>query len=191
MSLVRLRPLAESDVDHIMTWVNDPEITGNIAAFSGRAFTRDDEVAYVRQILASPSDRVFSIEEAATGRYLGQTGLHQIHARSKVARLACIIATRGDMGRGYGTGAIRLVLDHAFGPLGLHKLWLMVFSHNERGRRIYGRLGFVEEGVLREEYFHQDRWFDMVRMSMLAREWAARRGDACGPSGAEGGSPAA
>ncbi len=175
MSSVRLRPLAESDVDHIMTWVNDPEITGNIAAFSGHAFSREDEVAYVRRTIASKTDVVFSIEDSATGRYLGQTGIHQIHDRSKVGRLACIVAARGDMGRGYGTGAIRLVLDHAFGPLGLHKMWLMVFSHNERGRRIYGKLGFVEEGVLREEYFHQDRWFDMIRMSMLAREWTALR----------------
>ncbi len=175
MSAVRLRPLDESDVDNIMTWVNDPEITGNIAAFSGRAFTRDDELAYVRRTVASTSDVVFSIEEAATGRYLGQTGIHQIHERSKVGRLACIVAAKGDHGRGYGTGAIRLVLDHAFGTLGLHKAWLMVFRHNERGRRIYGKLGFVEEGILREEYFHEGGWFDMVRMSMLAREWPELR----------------
>lgn len=175
LSTVRLRPLCEDDVDHILTWVNDPEIVGNIAAFSGREFTRDDELAYVRRTMASSSDAVFSIEESASGRYLGQCGIHQIHERSKVARLACIVAARGDMGRGYGTAAIRLVLDHAFGPLGLHKMWLMVFRHNERGRRIYGRLGFVEEGVLREEYYHQDGWFDMVRMSMLAREWAVLR----------------
>ena len=175
MSTVRLRPLCEEDVDHILTWVNDPEIIGNIAAFSGRAFTREDELAYVRRTLASTTDLVFSIEEAATGRYLGQCGIHQIHQRSKVGRLACIIAARSDMGRGHGSGAIRLLLDHAFGPLAMHKLWLMVFRHNERGRRIYGRLGFVEEGVLREEYYHQDGWHDMVRMSLLAREWPALR----------------
>lgn len=172
MSTVRLRPLCEADVDHVLTWVNDPDIVGNIAAFSGHAFSRDDELAYIRRTLASTQDVVFSIEEAATGRYLGQTGIHQIHDRSKVGRLACIVAARGDMGRGFGSGAIRLVLDHAFGPLGLHKVWLMVFRHNERGRRIYGKLGFVEEGVLREEYFHQGAWHDMVRMSMLAAEWA-------------------
>lgn len=158
-----------------MTWCNDPDIVGNIAAFSGRAFTRDDELAYVRRTLASTADVVFSIEEAATGRYVGQVGLHQIHERSKVGRLACIIAKRGDMGRGFGTGAVRCMLDHAFDTLGLHKAWLMLFRHNERGRSIYGRIGFVEEGVLREEYFHHDGWYDMVRMSMLAREWKALR----------------
>ena len=171
MSLIRLRPLSEADVDDILGWVNDPEIVGNIAAFSGHAFTRDQELAYIRQTLASRTDLVWSITEAATGRYLGQTGLHQIHDRSKVARLACIIAERADMGHGFGSAAIRAVLDHGFGALGLHKVWLMVFSTNTRGRRTYARLGFVEEGVLREEYFHEGGWRDMVRMSLLASEW--------------------
>jgi RimJ/RimL family protein N-acetyltransferase len=173
MSLVRLRPLAESDVDNILGWVNDPEIVGNIAAFAGHAFTREQELAYIRKTLASTSDVVWSIEEAATGRYLGQTGLHQLHERSRVARLACIIGERADMGRGFGSAAIRAVLAHAFGAMALHKVWLMVFATNTRGRRTYARLGFVEEGVLREEYFHEGGWHDMVRMSLLAREWTA------------------
>ncbi len=174
-SPVRLRPLEESDVDHIMTWINDPEIVGNLAAFSGSAFTRDQELAWVRQVRTSRSDVVFSIVDAADDRYLGQCGIHQIHDRSKVGRLACILASRGDMGRGLGSAAIRALCDHGFDVLGLHKLWLMVFSHNARGRGIYGRVGFVEEGVLREEYFHEGRWHDMVRMSLLAREWQAIR----------------
>ncbi|MEZ4401343.1 MAG: GNAT family protein [Kofleriaceae bacterium] len=171
MSLVQLRPLAESDVDHIMTWVNDPAIVGNLASFSGQAFTREHELAYVRQTLASTSDRVWSVDERATGRYLGQVGLHQIHGRSRVGRLACIIAARADMGRGFGSAAIRAALDHGFGELGLHKIWLMIFRTNVRSQRTYARLGFVEEGVLREEYFHDGSWHDMLRMSMLAREW--------------------
>jgi RimJ/RimL family protein N-acetyltransferase len=173
--LVNLRPLEESDVDDIMTWVNDPAIVGNLAAFAGEPLTRDQELAWVRTVRASNADVVFSILAASDGRYLGQCGIHQIHHRSKVGRLACIIARRGDMGQGLGSAAIRAMCDHAFGALGLHKLWLMVFAHNTRGRGIYGRVGFREEGVLREEYFHDGQWHDMVRMSLLAREWQAIR----------------
>jgi RimJ/RimL family protein N-acetyltransferase len=79
------------------------------------------------------------------------------------------------MGRGYGSAAVRAVLDIGFGVERLHKAWLMVFRHNDRSRRTYSRIGFVEEGILREEYFHEDGWHDMVRMSMLAREWYAAR----------------
>ncbi len=173
--LVKLRPLEETDVDHIMTWVNDPEIVGNLAAFSGSAFTRDQELAYIRRVLAATGEVVFSIFTTDDGRYLGQCGIHQIHDRSKVGRLACIIADRGDHGRGYGSASIRALIEHAFGAMSLHKLWLMIFSHNTRGRGIYERIGFVQEGLLREEYFHDGGWHDMVRMSMLAREWPQLR----------------
>lgn len=172
-SLVSLRPVAESDVDDILSWVNNPDIVGNIATFSGKPFTRADELSYVQAMMASVTDRVFSVLRGDGGDYLGQVGLHQIHRRSAVGRLACIIGSRDEMGKGYGTAAIAHVLDIAFGAEELHKVWLMVFETNERARRVYSRIGFVTEGVLREEYFHADGWHNMVRMSLLDREWAA------------------
>jgi RimJ/RimL family protein N-acetyltransferase len=172
--LVRLRPLALSDLDHVMTWVNDPDIVGNFAAFSGEPFTREQERTYLEKLLASKQDRVFSVERSADGAYLGQVGIHQIFDRSRVGRLACIIAARAEMGHGYGSAAIRGVLDWAFLEARLHKVWLMCFKENVRARGIYGRIGFVEEGVLREEYLHRGVYHDMVRMSLLEREWVAR-----------------
>jgi RimJ/RimL family protein N-acetyltransferase len=175
MSLVRLRPLAPTDVDHMMTWVNDPEIVGNFATFAGKPITRDEELAYIERMLASTSDRVFAIEREPDGAYLGNVGIHQIHWPSRVGRLACIIAARAEMGKGHGSAAIRAVLAWAFDDARLHKVWLMCFRENLRAQGIYRRIGFVDEGILREEYFHQDRWHDMVRLSMLDREWRALR----------------
>jgi len=169
LSPVTLRPLAETDVDSILTWVNRPEVVGNLAAFSGDPLTRDQELAWIRRTLAS-TDRVWSVVAADDGRYLGQVGIHQIHQRSRVGRLGLVIASRAEMGKGFGSAAVRAALDRAFGELALHKLWLMVFRSNDRGQRLYRRLGFVEEGILREEYFHEGGWHDMVRMSMLAHE---------------------
>lgn len=177
--LVRLRPLSLDDVDDIMGWVNAPEIVGNLATFSGKPLTRDDEVAYVQRMIASREDRVFSIV-GDEDRYLGQCGLHQIFRRSGVGRLSIIVSAREEMGRGIGSAAIARLLDVAFadvdtGGEGLHKVWLMCFATNTRARRTYERLGFVQEGVLREEYRHEGGWHDMVRFSVLAQEW--RRGD--------------
>lgn len=154
-----------------MTWVNEPGVVGNLAAFSGEPLTRAHELAWVQRTLQSATERVWSVFAVDDGRYLGQVGVHQIHGRSRVGRLAVVIAARREMGRGYGSAAIAEALDRAFVELSLHKVWLMVFRHNERSRAIYRRIGFVEEGVLREEYFHDGQWHDMVRMSVLARQW--------------------
>ncbi|MDP2344526.1 MAG: GNAT family protein [Deltaproteobacteria bacterium] len=178
-ALVELVPLESAHVDHIMSWVNDRDIVGNLAAFSGKPFTRDDELQYIAKMIVSKEDRVFSIFAPAIKpedrKYLGQCGIHQIFRRSRVARASLIVADRSDMGKGVGSAALARLLDVAFSPPpageGLHKIWLMCFRENERARRTYTRLGFIEEGILREEYLHEDRHRDMVRMSVLAREW--------------------
>jgi RimJ/RimL family protein N-acetyltransferase len=169
--LVTLRPVQESDVDDILTWVNDKSVVGNLASFAGKPLTREDELAWVRKVRTSTDEKVFTVLDAKDGRYLGQVGIHQIFWRSKVGRGAAIISSKSDHGRGLGSAAIARLLDIAFGELGLHKMWLMVFRENERSLKTWKRMGFVEEGVLREEYFHEGTWRDMVRMGMLAREW--------------------
>lgn len=168
---VRLRPVEENDVDDILRWVNDKDIIGNLATFAGKPLTRDDELAWVRKVRTSTDERVFTVLEAQSGRYLGQVGLHQIFWRSRVGRAAAIISSRDDMGKGYGSAAIASLLDIAFGELELHKVWLMVFEKNTRSRRTWGRLGFLEEGLLRDEYFHEGAWHHMVRMGLLEQEW--------------------
>ena len=170
-SLVSLRPVEELDVDNILAWVNDKSVVGNLAAFAGKPMTREDELSWVRKVRTSTEERVFTVMDAREGRYLGQVGLHQIFWRSRVARAAAIIATRADHGMGYGSAAIAALLDKAFHELELHKVWLMVFATNERSLRTWRRLGFVDEGVLRDEYFHEGAWHDMVRLSMLRHEW--------------------
>lgn len=170
-SLVKLRPVEEIDVDNILAWVNDKSVVGNLAAFSGKALTREDELGWVRKVRTSTDERVFTVTHARDGRYLGQVGLHQIFWRSRVARAAAIISSKTDHGHGYGSAAIAALLDVAFHELELHKVWLMVFRTNERSLRTWRRLGFVDEGVLRDEYFHEDAWHDMVRLGLLRHEW--------------------
>ena len=168
---VQLRPLAEGDVDDILLWVNDPGVVGNLAVFAGKPITREQELDWIRQVTKSESDRVFTVLDGTDDIYAGQVGVHQIHWRSKVGRLGCIIGSKAKMGRGLGSAAVAHALDVAFGELGLHKVWLMVFEENTRSRGVYERIGFVVEGTLREEYFHNDGWHNMVRMSLLAHEW--------------------
>lgn len=167
-----LRELREKDVQHIMTWVNSHNVVGNIAAFSGEDFTEEQELAYVKKMRDSKTDVVHSIW-TTVGRmaYLGQVGLHQIDWRAKVARLAVVIGDSREFGKGYGSDAIRQALTLAFGRLELHKVWLLVFRTNARSIRTYKRIGFIEEGVLRQEYLHNGGYHDMVRMSVLAQEW--------------------
>ena len=77
----------------------------------------------------------------------------------------------GFEGRGLVTRAVTAVLDQAFGPLGLHRVELRTNPTNKRSRSVAQRLGFTQEGVLREAAAFPDERRDDVVYGLLAREW--------------------
>lgn len=79
-------------------------------------------------------------------------------------------------GRGLITRAAAAVLDQAFGPLGLERVSLHTDPANERSRAVARRLGFVQEGVLRQGTAFADERRDEVVYGLLAEEWRKRPG---------------
>ena len=62
MTDVRLEPLSLAHLDGVMSWINDPEVTFYFANLSGE-ITREQEKAYLRVLLTSQTDKIFSIFE--------------------------------------------------------------------------------------------------------------------------------
>ncbi|CAM1509870.1 Fc.00g002050.m01.CDS01 [Cosmosporella sp. VM-42] len=79
-------------------------------------------------------------------------------------------------GKGYGAEAIDWALDWAFRFGGYHRVAMNTVSYNERAQHLYKRLGFTEEGRIREAHWHDRKWYDTVNFGMLESEWAALRG---------------
>jgi ribosomal-protein-serine acetyltransferase len=73
------------------------------------------------------------------------------------------------------TDAVRALTTHAFDVWGLHRVEIRVAVANLRSRAIPHRLGFLEEGVLRQAERHGENFRDIVVYAMLAREWARSR----------------
>ncbi len=69
---------------------------------------------------------------------------------------------------------IRLVLAHAFGEMGLHRVDLRVLEFNTRAIRCYQSCGFIEEGRERQSAFIGGEYYDDVMMGVLAHEFASR-----------------
>jgi len=70
-------------------------------------------------------------------------------------------------GRGVLPTALALVLDHCFGPVGLHRVEADVQPNNPASLRVVAKLGFIEEGRLRRYLFIDEDWRDHVAFSLL------------------------
>lgn len=73
-------------------------------------------------------------------------------------------------GRGVITAAVALVVDHCFGPGGLHRLEATVRPENAASLRVLEKLGFREEGLLRRYLDVDGAWRDHLCFAMTAEE---------------------
>ena len=100
----------------------------------------------------------------------GVAGFHHVDWQNGSTSVGYWLARRAQ-GRGIATRAVRALLEHAFGAWELNRVELHTAPHNARSRAVAERLGFTEEGVLREAERHDDGFRDLVLYSLLAAEW--------------------
>ena len=165
---VRLRELRRDDIDEILRWINDPEVTGYLSMY--RPVTRMAEEKWIDEISASDRDIVF-IMETLDGEYLGNIGLHSIDHVHQHAEMGIVIGRKDRWGQGYGSDAVRTLLRYGFNTLNLNKVWLRVQAGNQRAIRSYKSCGFVTEGRRRQHVFSDGRFHDEDIMSVLRDQW--------------------
>ncbi|WP_394425625.1 GNAT family N-acetyltransferase [Streptomyces sp. SGAir0957] len=73
--------------------------------------------------------------------------------------------------RGYGHEAGRLLMAHAFGPLGLHRIWAGHRADHPRMRDVMLAAGLHPEATLRQLFHTQNAWHDVTTYAALAPEW--------------------
>jgi RimJ/RimL family protein N-acetyltransferase len=104
------------------------------------------------------------------GEYLGEVVLMDLDAANESIEFRIALAGPHAFGRGYGTEAVRLVLDFAFERVGVHRVGLDVADYNPRAQHVYEKCGFVVEGVQREAILWEGKRYDSVLMSVLATD---------------------
>jgi [ribosomal protein S5]-alanine N-acetyltransferase len=168
---VYLRPLECEDVGPLVAWFNDPEVTRFLLRY--RPLTRMEEEAFLRKMSESDTDVVLGIAVRESDQFVGCTGLHQLDSRNRHASFGIGVGDKGAWGKGYGTEATRLMVHHAFDTLNLNRVWLRVYEYNERALGMYQKVGFRTEGRLRQDAFHEGRYWDTIVMAVLRDEWEA------------------
>lgn len=122
------------------------------------------------------TDRLdLAVVDKTSGRCVGEVVFNERSEPNRSCNFRTIIGPRG-RDRGLGTEATRMFIGYGFERLDLHRISLDVINFNPRGRRVYDKVGFVTEGVLREEHRWVDQWIDVTIMSVLAHEWDRHRG---------------
>jgi RimJ/RimL family protein N-acetyltransferase len=171
---VVLRPHVPENLEAFRRWYSDPEIARLARYQDGPMRPEEIERFFVARVVGRDA-LAMAIHERSTGRLIGTCAFSQLDGDNGSALYHITIGEKDAWGHGHGTEATRLMLDHAFGSLGLHRIALFVFEFNERAIRAYRRCGFVVEGRSRESIFRDGQWWDELAMSVLESDWRRLR----------------
>ncbi|HYO87189.1 MAG TPA: GNAT family protein [Candidatus Limnocylindrales bacterium] len=172
---VRLTAVRPEDVATVTRWYEDSDFTRQYDASASYPRSANRFQKILTEVNESDTAFMFAIRLHHTDDLIGVIDLDYVLWSSGVTWLAIGIGEAAYRGQGYGGEALELALRFAFHEINMHRVQLTVFSTNERAIRLYERLGFTREGVLRE-FLHRDgQRFDTYVYGLLAREWEARQ----------------
>jgi ribosomal-protein-serine acetyltransferase len=170
-----LRLLEESDADELfalidanrehlgpwMPWVHSEHQPADVLPF----------IRATRRQIADNDGLQTAIVDPG-GRIVGMVGSHGVDWANRKTSIGYWLA-RDEQGRGTMTEAVRAHVDHAFSTWRLNRVLIQAAVGNARSRAIPERLGFREEGTLRQVERVGGRMLDGVVYAMLATDWAA------------------
>ncbi|MGW6602193.1 GNAT family N-acetyltransferase [Streptomyces sp. NPDC055036] len=173
--LVLLRPVTVNDVAPLMPMLRDAQVT----RLTGSHDEGEPDEAWLRTwygTRADQDDRLdLAVVDKATGNVIGEVVLNEWDSGNESCSFRIALVPNAH-GRGLGTEATRLIVGYGFEQLSLHRISLEVYTFNPRARRVYEKVGFVPEGVMREALLWEGDRVGAVVMSILAPEWFKHRG---------------
>ena len=173
-----LREFRWEDLPDIRAWVTDPAITQWLSGAFMKPHTWEQTEQYLRNLLEGGSGANFVIARREDLAYLGQCNLMMVDNVSRKAEMAMVLQAQ-HAGQGIGTQAGELLMDFAFRQMNLNRVHLRVYADNLRAIRLYRKLGFRQEGCLREDTYRDGAYRDTLAMGLLRREWMERTLSAC------------
>ena len=160
---VYLRLLSRDDLERTYSWMNEPEI---MATMSRHQFIEKEEQKkwFDGQVIDN-SKFIFAICLIIDDTHIGNISLSEIDYINRNGRYAVFIGDKQYRGKGYGRSATEIILDYAFDYLNLHKIYLKTSVTNEGAIKMYEKMGFVEEGILREHEYLAGEYVDKILFS--------------------------
>ncbi len=171
MAQVTLIPFAPQFQDLVRTWRNLPEVARYM--YTTDPIPADVHAAWFRRQMEGGDRRAWII--AMDDRPVGSAFISGINPENRHATWAFYLADPATRGQGVGGAVEYLVLEYAFGTLGLHKLCCEVLSFNAAVVAMHRTHGFEQEGVLREHYWRDGQWVDVHVLALSEGRWRQLR----------------
>ena len=160
----RVRPMFDTDLEQVLEWRNHPDV--NRYMYTQHKIVLAEHTQWFEVVSKDPSYHllIFEVDNIP----LGFINIHQI-GEGGIADWGFYVAPTAPKGTGALLG--ESALHYAFLIAKLHKICGQALGYNAPSIRFHQRLGFREEGNLREQHFDGQNYHDVMHFGLLASEW--------------------
>ncbi|PIP11753.1 MAG: hypothetical protein COT45_05590 [bacterium (Candidatus Stahlbacteria) CG08_land_8_20_14_0_20_40_26] len=165
-----LRPVEVGDAPLIQEWHNDPELR-KLAGAPRLVSMLTAEEEDIKNVSKSEDEVYLMIVKKADNKPIGFIRLNGLTSSERIVWLRISIGDKASWGKGYGSDAMRSVLQWLFGEENIHRVELETFATNERALKFFEHIGFKREGVRRQAHFADGQYYDIVCFGLLRGEF--------------------
>lgn len=158
-----VRKMAFSDLELVLSWRNHPVVRRQM--YTQNEISWAEHVSWFEKMQVDPSRHLLVYEH--DGSASGVTTFSQTSGLN--ATWGFYVAPGAPRGTGSSMGAA--ALDYAFAVAALHKISGEALAQNEKSQRFHLKMGFTQEGVLREHFFDGSQYHDVICFGLLRDEW--------------------
>lgn len=160
-----LRPITLEDTDDIVRWRNSENVK-KFFIYQGK-FSKEGHLNWMENKVKQGSVIQFMIIEKESDKAVGSVYLRDVDLEYRKAEYGIFIGEEDARGKGYGTQAARLMLEYAFSEIKLHRVYLRAFADNHRAIASYRKVGFLLEGILKDDVYVGGKYRDIAWMAVI------------------------
>ncbi len=174
--IFRMRPIEVSDAETVAEWYQQIEDVSIFDRQNPLPISHADVLAQIKSMVADQEKEKcrWFVAETIGGKAIGMTGLEGISQLHGHAILPLFIETSWRRS-GVGIRMACMMIDLAFKQLRLHRVATIYRADNTSSEAVLSRLGFKPEGVSRQAWFSQGKYFDIINVGLLLEEWEQAR----------------
>ncbi len=174
---ILLRALEREDLKLLHKWQNDGELMRLARSYPDNMSSMEAlQGEYEKAIKGEDQEKqVFVIEERSSGKAIGWASIRHWGRKQVGADLGLAIGEKKHWGKGYGTEATHLLQNEVFEQLNLHRAEWWTNSENKGSLALAKKMGFKEEGRLRDAVFYDNQFHDIIVHGLLKEEYDARK----------------
>lgn len=169
-----LRPMTHGDIDLVLGWRNHPTVSRYM--YTRRLITVQEHREWFERASQCCRRHLLIYEQDMTP--VGFVNINVVDEPGRRAKWGFYLAPDAPPGSGQNLGQTTLI--YAFETLSLHKLYGEVLADNSRSVRFHERHGFHHEATLRDHFYDNDNYYDVVGFGLLADEWRRSQGEKSG-----------